>query len=69
MLGSQLRALRKRKGLSLGEVARRGGFDKGTVCAWEHDRISPRTDNLIKLLRALGATFRDLRLPRSKRVA
>jgi DNA-binding XRE family transcriptional regulator len=60
--GARLRAARKRRGVSVKELADILGVNPGTVYYWEGDRSYPRTQDLRdRLLVALGCTYEDLR--------
>jgi transcriptional regulator with XRE-family HTH domain len=52
-LGDRLRELRKRRGLSQTEAARRSGLARRTVYAAEHGE-NPRLLTLVRLLRTYG---------------
>jgi len=52
-VGSRLRALRKAQGLTLEEVGRQTGLDRGTVSRAEHGE-NPTMLTVLRLLRAYG---------------
>lgn len=74
-LGAALRSLRRARGLTLEEAARRGGAAKATLGAWEVETRQPRGPALARLLDALGADDRtkawllSLADPRHARIA
>ncbi len=49
-----LSTARVEAGLSVAELARRGGTSRPTVSAYEHGRVSPTVDTLERLLAATG---------------
>ena len=49
-VGSRLRAIRQRHGLSQRELARRAGVTNGLVSLIEKNRVSPSVNSLQKLL-------------------
>lgn len=59
--GALLRDARKRRGLTLDELARRSGVAKSTLSLYENGRQQPSVSALDRLLGALGAelTIRD----------
>ncbi|RWP57653.1 MAG: cupin domain-containing protein [Mesorhizobium sp.] len=70
-IGEKLRELRRRRDLSVRELAARSGISHSTISLIERDRMSPSVDTLGAVLDALGTTltgfFSDLqsRLPYS----
>ena len=62
-IGAKLRALRLRLGLSLNEVARRGGVNKGTLLHVERGdrRLAPRDYG--RLMKGLGPEAKELLRP------
>ncbi len=62
-IGQALRRLRKRRGLTSVEVARRLGMKRsssGQICRWERGRCSPRFDVVWRYVDAVGASLSDL---------
>ncbi|CCC82414.1 XRE family transcriptional regulator [Thermoproteus tenax] len=59
-LGSRLSELRKRRGLSLSQLARLAGISKSTLWEIENDRISPSVNTLWAIANALGVPFGEL---------
>lgn len=53
-IGAVVRELREREGLTLAEVARRGGFGEHYPGRVERARADPRVSQLTRLARALG---------------
>jgi XRE family transcriptional regulator, regulator of sulfur utilization len=53
-VGEQVRALRRERGLSMDEVARRSGLGKGTLSELETGRRNPTLETLFALTTALG---------------
>lgn len=53
-VGSTLRSLRRRAGLSQVDLARRAGIPATVLSAYEHDRRQPGADIYFKLVRAAG---------------
>lgn len=53
-LAAVTREIRVRQGLSLAEVARRGGFGQGYPGRVERARADPRISQLVRLAQALG---------------
>lgn len=49
MLHQQIRALRKAKGMSQVELAKRLGVTKQSVSNWENDNIQPSVEMVVKL--------------------
>ena len=56
-IGIRLQAVRKGKGLSQRELAKRVGVTNSTISLIERDRISPSVDTLSAILDALGTTL------------
>lgn len=54
-LGAQLRSMRRARGLSQGELARRAGVNDSTVSRWESGKFTPAIPELEAVLTALGA--------------
>lgn len=54
-MGSRLRHLRSKRGVSLSELSRRSGVGKGTISELENDRRGARLDTLFALATALDA--------------
>lgn len=63
-VGTKLKELRRRRSLSIRDIATRSGVSHSTISLIERDRISPSIDTLVAVLDALGSTlvgfFRDL---------
>jgi transcriptional regulator with XRE-family HTH domain len=59
---SQLSELRRERGLTQEEVARRVRVSTRTVAAWESGATTPRQRNARALARALGVTLDALQL-------
>ena len=57
MIGSKLRELRRRRSLSIRQLAIRSGVAHSTVSLIERDQISPSIDTLGAVLDALGSTL------------
>lgn len=61
MLHLRIRYLRKRKGMTQDELAKRLGLNgKSAVCLWESGETSPRADMLPPLAAELGVKVGDL---------
>lgn len=56
-IGSKLRELRRRRDLSVRELAARSGVSHSTISLLERDRMSPSVDTLGAVLDALGTTL------------
>ena len=56
-VGAKLRELRRRRNLSIREVAVRSGVSHSTISLMERDKISPSVDTLGGILDALGTTL------------
>lgn len=56
-IGEHLRELRRRRALSVRELAIRSGISHSTISLIERDRISPSVDTLAAILDALGTTL------------
>ncbi|MCP3963619.1 MAG: helix-turn-helix domain-containing protein [bacterium] len=62
-IGKALRRLRKRRGLTSVEVARRLGMKRsssGQICRWERGACSPRFDAVWRYVDAVGASLSEL---------
>lgn len=59
-VAANLRALRARQGLSLGQLAARAGMSKGTLSKLESGIGNPRLETLAALAAALSAPLTDL---------
>ena len=59
-LTSRLRELRERSGISQRELARIIGQDSSNVSYWERTGKVPRSEALIPIAKALGATVEEL---------
>lgn len=55
-LGTNIRALRKAKGLTLEEVGAPFGIKRASVAAWESGDTRPDLDRLVGLARLFGVT-------------
>lgn len=55
-LGTNIRALRKAKGLTLEEVGNAVGIKRASVSAWESSDTRPDLDRLVSLARLFGVT-------------
>ena len=60
--GSELRRLRRERGLTLGELATRSGRSPASISSYEHGRNRPRAAGLAALARALGVSEQRLQL-------
>ena len=60
---NQIRALRRERGLSQDELARRCGVSRQTVNAIENDKYDPTLSLAFRLARELGATVDGLFRP------
>ncbi len=60
LYGLALAEMRRRSGLSPAEVSRRSEIATYTIRAWEEGRASPRFNNLIRYLEALGGSLSTL---------
>lgn len=49
-----IRSARREAGLSLRELARRAGTSDATISAYEHGRVVPRVDTLVRIVEAAG---------------
>ena len=58
--GTRLKRLRKEKGLTLVELARRMNVSRPTIWAWEASKSTPRPSKLKALPEALGITENEL---------
>jgi PAS domain S-box-containing protein len=56
-VGAQLRRLRKRKNLTLDQLAATSGIDRGTISRIELGHVSPRIDTISYLCDAMGTTL------------
>jgi transcriptional regulator with XRE-family HTH domain len=56
-IGTRLRELRRRRGLSVRELAVRSGISHSSISLIERDRMSPSVDTLSAVLDALGTTL------------
>lgn len=70
-VGSRLKAVRKKVGLSQRELSRLSGVNNGTISLIEQNKISPSVSSLKRLLDtlalSLGEFFDDDRSPREQR--
>jgi transcriptional regulator with XRE-family HTH domain len=60
IVGARLRDARKRRGLSLSQVAERTGLTKGFLSQVERDMTSPSVGTLVRLCDVLGVAIGDL---------
>ena len=67
-LGTNIRARRQAKGLTLAAVADRLGWHKTTVLRYETGALSPRYADLERLAGVLGTDVRSL-IPQRRRAA
>lgn len=58
-VGSRLRVIRKAKGLSQRELAKRAGVTNSTISLIEQDRVSPSVGSLKKVLDGIPMTMAD----------
>jgi transcriptional regulator with XRE-family HTH domain len=56
-IGTKLHELRRRRSLSVREVAKRSGVSHSAISLIERDRMSPSVDTLTAILDALGTTL------------
>jgi len=56
----QLNLLRKRKGLTQGELAEKAGILREMICNYESGKMTPRESTLRKIVEALGVDFDEL---------
>lgn len=59
--GQFIKARRLQLGYRQADVARKGGFNQGSLHAWENSLNLPAAGNLIKLSKALELSTEDLR--------
>jgi len=57
---SQLRELRRRKGLTVAGLAESAGVSRPTIWSWEHAKSQPRRTSLAALAGALGVSEREI---------
>ena len=58
---SELRRLRKGTGLNQTKFARKVGYNKNTICDWEHGNTIPRDIHIVAAVeRVLGVPFGTL---------
>lgn len=60
VLGSRIQALRRERGLTLSELARRLGVSKPTVWAWEQGKARPVDSRIAPLAEVLGVDAQTL---------
>ena len=60
LLGENLRAARKRAGLSQQTLADRSGIDRATISLIENNRENPRTDTILRLANVLHVSPSEL---------
>lgn len=53
-LGANIRALRKKKNLSLNDLAKLSDFEKASLSKLESGKANPTVNTLLKLSKALG---------------
>lgn len=58
-IGSRLRDIRERQGMSQRELARRAGLTHGTISCIERDKISPSIGTMRQILDSLGMTLSE----------
>ena len=58
--GEQLTLLRKRKGLTQTELAKRSGILREMICTYEGGRVTPRIDTIKKMAKALEMEYEEL---------
>ncbi|MBQ6945373.1 MAG: helix-turn-helix transcriptional regulator [Ruminococcus sp.] len=58
--GSNLKRLRKEKGIKQGELEKLIGVSSRHISKWERDIVTPSLYALIKLSRAFGCTLDEL---------
>lgn len=61
MLGDTIKSLRKKKGLSQAQIARKLGITQGAVSQWENGLTEPAVDQLIALAKIFDVTLYDLK--------
>ncbi len=59
-MGLRLPAVRKKKGLSLRQLAEKSGVAFGAINRIELGKTTPRLETLERLAKALGVSVRDL---------
>lgn len=59
-VGTELRRMRKRAHLSLGQSERRTGLDKRVICAHEHGYSAMRIDTLTRYMRAYNGSLLEI---------
>ena len=60
MLGANIRAIRKSRGLTQAELAERMGVVKATISSWELDRTQIKMEKLEELCNALSCQKSDI---------
>lgn len=63
IIGQRLQMLRKSRGLSQRELARRAGLTHGTISCVERNKISPSIGTMRQILESLGLTLSDFFAP------
>ncbi len=58
-VGSRLRHVREKFGLSQRELAKRAGVTNGTISLIEQNRVSPSVSSLMKVLEGLPMTLAE----------
>lgn len=56
----KLKEIRKQKGISQAELARRVGCSQVSICNFESGRMNPSLETLVKLSKALDCSLEDL---------
>ncbi|HBV96417.1 MAG: hypothetical protein JL50_14150 [Peptococcaceae bacterium BICA1-7] len=60
IIAQRIKSIRKQRGFTLDEVARRTGFTKGLLSKVENNKVSPPVSTLVKIAKALDVTLGDL---------
>lgn len=53
-IGARMRQARNEQGLSLGDMASKVGLSKQGLSNYERDKVTPRTDIVVKFCKATG---------------
>ena len=59
-IGARLRATRRARGLTLGQVAAAAGLTEGSVSKLERDQVSPSVASLVAVCEAIGLRVGEL---------
>lgn len=59
-LSSNIKCLRRRKGVSQEELAQQIGLNRGNIASYENGTAEPKICNLLKLSRIFGVSISDL---------